>query len=402
LAVDQNGDLTVPHHLTAENGQVSTNTGCDGNAGMTVGGVYIWTDPTCGPGDTGIYFQNPGGEADYQFSDQGDYMTIWGGPHADSIFKAHENGEWDSEEGGFLLSGAGNTAEEMGDQGWGFQPQYNTGWSMVTQDGAGVLNVQPGIANGSVDVNDIDVRSGGAYPWYSQLSNQVYSDTQQLSQQGNQINNLNNEYSSQQGQISNNTSSISSINSNLNQTINTANGTAAPYAALQSLCSAVATAGAAQIGQPEDCGGGVTGAPTQCGPVGPVTYSYSGYCYNYRFHYRYPCTQYGTSPPTVNLPLERNYPQLVVAAATAGIGQSGCTGSSSSTGVLTLTATSGGAQLAQSASYSKGGSNYNPITMYFPFSITFVLPAGQSGQIQLTGGRNNLGCGTFSYSLYRL
>ncbi len=164
LAVNQNGNLHVPGHLYAENGQVSTNTGCAGQAGLTVGGVQIWTDPNCGPGDTGIYFQNPGGTV-YQFSDQGDYMTIWGGAHNASIFKAHQNGEWDSEEGGFLLNGAGNSAEEMGGQGWGFQPQYSSGWSMVTQDGPGNLNVAPGSALGSADVNDILVRSGGQYPW---------------------------------------------------------------------------------------------------------------------------------------------------------------------------------------------------------------------------------------------
>ncbi len=387
LAVDQNGNLHVPGHLYAENGQVSTNTGCAGQAGLTVGGVQIWTDPNCGPGDTGIDFQNPGGTG-YQFSDQGDYMTIWGGAHNASIFKAHQNGEWDSEEGGFLLSGAGNSAEEMGGQGWGFQPQYSSGWSMVTQDGPQNLNVNPTAANGSINVNDIDVRSGGAYPWYSQLSNQVYSDTQQ-------INNLNNEYNSQQGQINNNANNIGGINNRLNQ-----GPCSTGYNSIATLCNEFNSAmgSVANLGKPENCGGGVIGSPTRCGPVGPSTYSYWGWC-GYRY-YRYRCIQYGTSPPTVNLPTE-NYPQLVVAVATAGIGQSGC-GSSANTGVLTLSATSGGATLAQSASYSKGGSNYNPATMYFPFSITFVLPAGQGGQIELSGGQNGLGCGNFMYSLYAL
>ena len=368
LAVTQNGNLHVPGYGffgadVVVGGEIGTN-GYLPHAGLPPGwggGIQTWDIDAHG--------------------------TIGVGPNNSSP-NAAMNGAGDIWNQGVCIDNNSGSCN-----GWGLSTHYTDGWGMVAQDGSGNLNVAPGSALGSANVNDIDVRSGGPYPWYSQLSSQVYSDTQTLSNQQGQINNLNNEYGSQQGQIN-------SINSNLNQNINTSNCTAAPYASLRSLCNAVATAGAAQIGQPEDCGGGVTGAPTQCGPVGPSTYSYWGWC-GYRY-YRYRCIQYGTSPPTVNLPLERNYPQLVVAAATAGIGQTGCTGSSSSTGVLTLTATSEGAQLAQSASYSKGGSNYNPITMYFPFSITFVLPAGQSGQIQLSGGRNGLGCGTFSYSLYRL
>ena len=50
----------------------------------------------------------------------------------------------------------------------------------------------------------------------------------------------------------------------------------------------------------------------------------------------------------------------------------------------------------------QGGSNYNPNAMYFPFSLTFTLPAGQSGQIQLAGGENGLGCGSIRYAVYQL
>ena len=376
LAVNQNGDLTVPRHLTAEGGQVSTNTGCDGNAGMTVGGVQIWTDPTCGPTDTGIDFNNPGGE-DYQFSNQGDYMTIWGGPSGASIFKAHQNGEWDSEAGGFLLSGAGNSAEEMGGQGWGFQPQYNTGWSMVTQDGPQNLNANPTAPNGSISVNDVNVRAGGAYPWYSQLSNQVYSDTQQ-------INNLNNEYASQQGQINNNANNIGGINNRLNQ-----GPCSTGYNSLSQLCTEIQNFG------------GSMGKLLTTGTQGPTTYSYWGWCYNSHTRQRYRCLQYGTNPPTVNLTAS-SAPELVFADASAGIGQPGC-GPSTNTGQITLSATSGGAPIAsQSGRYGKGGSNYNPNAMYFPFSLTFTLPAGQSGQIQLTGGENGLGCGSIQYAVYQL
>ena len=398
LAVNQNGNLHVPGHLYAENGGVSTSTSCSGQGALTAGDITLTTDNGCADGGSAIGMQSPVTGQGYAIVDsQNGSLNVWNQNQNHSVFDVRPNGEWDMDPIGgnpeVVVPGAGNNSVE-GNSWWGIQPRWSNGWSLVTSE-HGYLNANPQAANGSVDVNDIDVRSGGAYPWYSQLSNQVYSDTQQiagikstLTQQGNQINS--------------NTSSINNINSNLSQSISTSNCTAAPYASLQSLCSAVATSGAAQIGDPEQCDGRRSSAgPQSCGPVQPSTYSYWGWC-GPRWH-RYRCLQYGTSPPTVNLPTSSAYPQLVVASATAGIGQTGCTGSSSSTGVITLTAISGGATIAQqSASYSKGGSNYDPITMFFPFSITFVLPAGQGGQIQLSGGRNGLGCGSFSYSLYRL
>ena len=400
LAVNQNGNLHVPGHLYAENGGVSTSTSCSGQGALSAGDITLTTDNGCATGGSAIQMQNPVTGQGYAIVDSADgSLDFWNTRTNYSAMQIQPDGAVESQAGGarnWVIDGADNANPIAGDpNGWGFQPEYYNGWSMVTQDGPGNLNVAPGSALGSANVNDIDVRSGGAYPWYSQLSNQVYSDTQAIS-------GLQSTVSQQGNQINSNTSAIGNISNNLNQTINTANCAAAPYTSLRSLCSAVATAGATQIGQPEDCGGGVTGAPTPCGPVGPSTYSYWGWCYNNYIHYRYRCLQYGTSPPTVNLPLERNYPQLVVAAASAGIGQSGC-GPSAGTGAITFSATSGGAPIAsQSGRYGKGGSNYNPYAMYFPFSLTFILPAGQSGQIQLTGGENGLGCGSFSYSLYRL
>lgn len=44
--------------------------------------------------------------------------------------------------------------------------------------------------------------------------------------------------------------------------------------------------------------------------------------------------------------------------------------------ILALSPTSGGATLARSAQYGKGGSNYKLTDMYFPFSINSVLPTG--------------------------
>jgi hypothetical protein len=369
LAVNQNGNLHVPG-----NGDFGGDLNVSGELGTNGYSPHAGLPPGWGGG--------------IQTWDIDAHGTIGAGPNNSSP-NAAMNSAGDIWNQGVCIDNNSGSCN-----GWGLSTHYTDGWGMVAQDGSGNLNVAPGSALGSVNVNDIDVRSGGAYPWYSQLSSQVYSDTQQ-------INTLNSEYSSQQGEINGNTSAISSINNNLNQAISTSDCTAAPYASLQSLCSAVATSDAAQIGDPEQCDGHRSASgPQSCGPVGPVTYSYWGYCGS-RF-YRYRCIQYGTSPPSVNLPTSTAYPQLVVASATAGIGQGGC-GVNSNTKQITLSATSGGAPVAsESGQYAKGGSNYNPVDMYFPFSITFILPAGQSGQIQLSGGENGLGCGSFSYSLYRL
>ena len=386
LAVDQNGDLTVPRHLTAENGGVSTSTSCSGQGSLTAGDITMTTDNGCGVSGSAIQMGSPVTGQGYAIvDDQSGALNIWNQNANDSVFKAHSNGEWDSEQGGFVLNGSGNGSYE-GNSGWGFQPQYGSGWSMVTSVN-GALNAQPEQAAGSIHANDYFDRASGE--WFSQVANQVNN------QQG-QINNLNNEYSSQQGQINGNTSAISNINNSLNK-----GPCSTGYNSIGTLCNEFNSAmgSVANLGKPEYCSGPSVGqaapSPQDC-TQGPVTYSYWGWC-GYRY-YRYRCIQYGTSPPTVNLPTE-SYPQLVVAVATAGIGQGGCPSGASNTGILTLSATSGGATLAQSAQYAKGGSNYNPTDMYFPFSITFVLPAGQGGQIELSGGNNGLGCGSFMYSL---
>ncbi len=390
LAVDQNGDLTVPRHLSAENGGVSTSTSCSGQGALTAGDITMTTDNGCGVSGSAVQMGSPVTGQGYAIvDDQSGALNVWNQNQNYSVFKVHANGEWDMEGGpgdpDFVVNGNGNGSYE-GNSTWGIQPRWAAGWSMVTSL-HGYLNAQPGSPLGSIHANDYYDRASGE--WFSQVANQVNN------QQG-EINNLNNEYSSQQGQINSNTSSIGAINNNLNQNISTSNCTAAPYASLQSLCTAVKNSGLGNVGTPEACPGG--GGPA-CGPVGPSTYSYWGWCGS-RF-YRYRCIQYGTSPPTVNLPAA-SYPQLVFADASAGIGQSGC-GSSAGTGQITLSATSGGAQVAsESGQYGKGGSNYNPYAMYFPFSLTFTLPAGQSGQITLTGGENELGCGSIQYAVYQL
>ena len=393
LAVDQNGDLTVPRHLSAENGGVTTSTSCSGQGSLTAGDITMTTDNGCGVSGSAIQMGSPVTGQAYAIVDSQDgSLDFWNSSAGHSAMQIQPNGEWDlnpydNGNADFVVPGQGNDSVE-GNTWWGLQPRWSNGWSLVTSE-HGYLNANPQAANGSVDVNDIDVRSGGAYPWYSQLSNQTYQNTQAIS-------NLQSTVSQQGNQINSNTSSIGTINNNLNQ-----GPCSTGYNSIATLCNEFNSAmgSVANLGKPEYCAGSAAGKPApspQSCTQGPAAYSYWGWCGG-RF-YRYRCIQYGTSPPTVNLPTE-SYPQLVVAVASAGIGQGGCGSGAANTGILTLSATSGGATLAQSAQYAKGGSNYNPTDMYFPFSITFVLPAGQGGQIQLSGGNNGLGCGSFMYSM---
>ena len=373
LAVNQNGNLHVPG-----NGDFGGDVNVSGEIGTNGYSPHTGLPPGWGGG--------------IQTWDIAAHGTIGVGPNNSSPAASMNNAGTIENQGVCIDNNSGSC------NGWGLSAHYTDGWDMVAQDGPGNLNVAPGSALGSADVNDILVRSGGQYPWYSQLSNQVYSDTQQLNAQQGQINNLNNEYASQQGEINGNTSAISNINSNLNQ-----GPCSTGYNSIATLCNEFNSAmgSVANLGKPEYCSGPSVGqaapSPQDC-TQGPVTSGHWGWCWLPSAHRYIRCWQTTTSPPTVNLPTE-SYPQLVVAVATAGIGQGGCPSGPSNTGILTLSATSGGATLAQSAQYAKGGSNYNPTDMYFPFSITFVLPAGQGGRIQLSGGNNGLGCGSFMYSL---
>ena len=379
LAVDQNGDLTVPRHLSAENGGVSTSTSCSGQGALTAGDITLTTDNGCADGGSAIGMQSPVTGQGYAIVDsQNGSLNIWNQNQNHSVFDVRPNGEWDMDPIGgnpeVVVPGAGNNSVE-GNSWWGIQPRWSNGWSLVTSE-HGYLNANPQAANGSVDVNDIDVRSGGSYPWYSQLSSQVSNLTTDYNSQQGQINNLNNEYSSQQGQIS-------TINNNLNQ-----GPCSTGYNSIATLCNEIQQFGATNIGK-----------LLATGTQGPTTYTYWTYCGGR--YYRYRCQQTGEGPPTINLTAS-SAPELVFADASAGIGEGGC-GSSANTGIITLSATSGGAPVAsQSGRYGKGGSNYNPNAMYFPFSLTFTLPAGQSGQITLTGGENGLGCGSIQYAVYQL
>ena len=351
LAVNQNGNLHVPG-----NGDFGGDLNVSGELGTNGYSPHAGLPPGWGGG--------------IQTWDIDAHGTIGAGPNNSSP-NAAMNSAGDIWNQGVCIDNNSGSCN-----GWGLSTHYTDGWGMVAQDGPGNLNVAPGSALGSADVNDIDVRSGGPYPWYSQLSSQVYSDTQQ-------INNLNNEYSSQQGQINNNSNNIGSINNRLNQ-----GPCSTGYNSIATLCNEIQQFGAANMGK-----------LLATGTQGPTTYTYWTYCGSR--YYRYRCQQTGEGPPTVNLTAS-SAPELVFASASAGIGQGGC-GSSANTGIITLSATSGGAPVdSQSGRYGKGGSNYNPNAMYFPFGLTFTLPAGQSGQIQLSGGENGLGCGAIQYAVYQL
>ena len=251
LAVNQNGNLHVPGTLTAVNGDAVLEEGANG-----VGGELVLKAPN---GNNAVNLQdasfgafltlNSNTNDSISFVSQRHFMTLWDANQAQNTWAVHSNGTWEGAQGTFCFSGQGNVAHTAWDTGcstsWGFQPQYNSGWSMVTQDGPGYTNVAPETAPGSINVNDIDVRAGGAYPWYSQLSNQVSNLTSDYNSQQGQINNLNNEYSNQQGQINSDTSSISAINSNLN---NPNVCSSSPYGAFQSLCSQIQNSGGSYVG----------------------------------------------------------------------------------------------------------------------------------------------------------
>ena len=379
LAVNQNGNLHVPSTFFADENRAVINDSGDGaelNLYDSNGNEYAHIQNASFGGF--LTLKSNSGD-DISFVSQGRKMTLWDSNMAQNTWAVHSNGTWEGARGTFCLPGQGNigqTSWEWCNDYWGWQPQYGVGWSMVTQQTPGNLNVSPEAAPGSINVNDIDVRSGGAYPWYSQLSSQTYANTQAIS-------NLQSTVAQQGNQINSNTSSIGAINNNLNQ-----GPCSTGYNSIATLCNEIQQFGAANMGK-----------LLATGAQGPTTYTYWTYCGGR--YYRYRCIQYGTSPPTVNLTAS-SAPELVFADASAGIGQGGC-GPNANTRQITLSATSGGAPVAsQSAQYSKGGSNYNPNNMYFPFSLTFTLPAGQSGQITLTGGENGLGCGSIQYAVYQL
>ncbi len=219
LAVNQNGNLHVPGtgYFGGDlnvSGELATN-GYSPHAGLPPGwggGIQTWDIDAHG--------------------------TIGVGPNNSSPNASMNSGGTIENQGVCIDNNSGSC------QSWGLNAHYTNGWDMVASDG-GSLNANPQSALGSLDVNDIVVRSGGAYPWYSQLSNQVYTNTQTIAQQGNEISSLQWNVANNSSRISNNSGAINSINSNLNNSNVCASS---PYAAFQTICSEIQNSGGSYVG----------------------------------------------------------------------------------------------------------------------------------------------------------
>ena len=368
LAVDQNGNLTVPNNATfGGTGSFARNLGTAGYS------------PTVG--------LPPGWGGGVQTWDVSAHGTIGVGPNNSSPNAFMNSAGTIGNQGVCIDNNAGTC------QGWGVNTRYTNGWGMVATDGAGNLNVAPGSALGSADVNDIDVRSGGAYPWYSQLSNQVYSDTQAIAQQGNEINNLSNEYSGQQTQIS-------SITTNLNQS----NCDATTYSSITNMCNEYSSLNNAVGGLGNELPGGIGIAiPRQVTSTswGCVASS-RGRCFQYGW-----VTNTAWQSPTITVSATAGYAIVVSVQGSAGYIDGGpsqsrspyyCTiGSWSTPPAVYLTYHDSSGTQQQSALDESVGAYADGVM--FPVSGTFTVPAGRVATITLNGGADQLGCGSFSYQL---
>jgi len=402
LAVNQNGNMHVPNVLTAENNQVWTSMSCSGQGAISAGDITLTTDNGCAVRGSAIQMGSPVTGQSYAIVDAGDRsLDIWNSSAGHSAMQIQPNGEWDMNpynngNADFVVPGEGNDSVE-GNSWWGIQPRWSNGWSMVTSE-HGALNDQPGVANGSINVDDSYHRAGGAYPWYSQLSNQVYSDTQAISglqstvaQQGNEINT--------------NSSRISSINSNLNNA-NVCSGT--PYAALAAICSEVQNAGGSYVGA--------------FGPATGTTVStYSCYWVSYPYYHEVCGWTYSTGPASASG--TANGSGMTVDGQGGGpglpdrpllISVTGLVGSShndnslganwgnlnapcTSNGVgASILAYSGGALVAD-ISITKTGQPDYVTWVATENTATFVVPAGQSFSIQA-----NSSCAQFEGQIWAM
>lgn len=246
---------------------------------------------------------------------------------------------------------AANGQFVVNNNGWGMQPAYTSGWAMVTNNAANASAQSP---IGSIHVNDLYDRASGQ--WFSQVASNVTNLT-------NSVNSLN-------SQVSSLNSSVSTLNSNVATLDNTVNFEQSEINNLQAQLNAIGPIGAQLIGY--------------TGPVGPS----------------------GGRAPSATISA-RAYSQLVTVAAIAGMSGTGSTGGSLcspngwGTNHVTLQArASGGATLANQAAASEPPQYLTYVT--WPLSITFIVPPNQSATITLTGGPNNLGCGTFTYAAFAL
>ena len=321
IAVDQNGNLTVPSTLSAAN-------------------TRITNDQTVGGNDT-----VSGNE------------TVAG---ADSI-------------GG---------SETVG----GTLYANSSSWAAITSATGG----QDSPA-GSEDVNDVYVRSTGLWLSHTQeLAQQLQNEY--ANQQG-QINNLNNEYSGQQTQIT-------SINSNLNQS----NCDSTTYSSITNLCNEYTSLNndVGGLGNELPGGSGVAIPRQVTSTAWGCVASWRGRCFQFGW-----VTSTNWQSPTITVSATNGYAVVVSIQGSAGYLDGGpsqsrspyyCSiGSWSTPPAVYLTyRDNSGAQ--QSASLDESVGAYADGVM-FPVGGTFTVPAGRVATITLTGGSDNLGCGSFSYQL---
>ena len=319
LAVDQNGNLTVPEELTAANSRITGNETVGGNEAVS------------------------GND------------TVQG-------------------------SATVRETETLGATLYANSP----GWAEITSSTGGQAS-----AAGSEDVNDVYVRSTGLWLSHTQeLTQQLQNEY--ANQQG-QINNLSNEYSGQQTQIT-------SINSNLNQS----NCDSTSYSSITNLCNDYTSLENSVGGLGNNLGSG-TAIPRQVTSTAwGCLYSWRGRCYRWGW-----VTSTTWQSPTITVSATSGYAVVVSLQGTAGYLDGGpsqdrspyyCTiGSWSTPPAVYLTYhDSSGAQQQSALDESVGA--YADGVM-FPVSGTFTVPAGRVATITLSGGSDDLGCGSFSYQL---
>jgi len=289
LAVDQNGNLSVPGQLTT--GQL-TDSGSANIAQTLTANTVVTPGNVAGMDSTG---------------------QVWA---ASGQFAVNNNS-------------------------WGLQPNFSSGWAMVTNSGS---YASAGSAIGSIHVNDVYDRASGV--WLSQVASSVNSLSSQITTLQQTVTN---NYNNQQSENAWLQSQINALNSNV-QTLQN------EFASTGSLGAATAS-----------------GGPTTSVGIGARSYA-----------------QIVTVAGTVGMQGAGSSEGNLCPYQSWGSGQT-----------VTIAATSsGGAVLAMQAANSQPPQYQTVIT--WPISITFVIPANQSATIALSGGQNGTGCGTFSYAAFAL
>lgn len=249
---------------------------------------------------------------------------------------------------------------------------------------------------GSIYINDSYHRAGGIqYPWYSQMSSQVYTNTQNISSIENTLN-------LQGQQILSNTSSINTVVSNLNSNTLCNSNSSYPYASLTNICKTASAAGVniSYIGS--------------YGPVGNVTTTVTGTCYggNRYYRYTYPCPYTTTSPPNLTETNTSSAPELITLSelmgnsSNSGGSSSGLAGNSSSNQGCSI-----GGAMGNTVNISVNGTSVGQISDMAPYSnfnyqrnyswggtTTFAVPPGATWSAAMT----QTSCGELSAQVWSL